>query len=154
MKILKIVPLIIFAYFATGCEEIGSTDFFNASNTSNGSNTSNVPEIPEMPETSCDLCRSDETVILRWIPDSPNVIGYKIYYRAEPYHAERELSDLNSTTQEFSLLSPSISYHAWNDLNLYEGDNVCFRIRSYTDDGSDDFSQETCGRLPKNTQSV
>ncbi|MEM7294050.1 MAG: hypothetical protein AAF420_11740 [Pseudomonadota bacterium] len=99
-------------------------------------------------DTTCDVCRSMETVQLQWVPDSQEVVGYRVYYSAEPYISERELSTLDSSTDNFDLENPSVSYHAWSDLSLYKGDNVCFRILSFTLSGNESLSQEACGTLP------
>ena len=88
---------------------------------------------------------------MQWVPDGIEVVGYRVFYSAEPYISETELSNLDSSTDDFDLQNPSVSYHAWNDLSLYKGDNVCFRILSYTLSGEESLSQQACGKLPEGT---
>ena len=149
MQFVKIIIAISAFMLVAGCEDMAtSTSTASANSTESGTFSESGNN------TACDVCRSDETLELRWVADNMNVVGYKIYYSSEPYISERELTELDSSTTDFDLQNPAVSYHAWNDLALYKGDNVCFRILSYTLSGNETLSQEACGRLPDTTQTA
>ncbi|MEM7208150.1 MAG: hypothetical protein AAF434_10020 [Pseudomonadota bacterium] len=150
MQLKALVPVLILASGLIGCEELSDISSEFESGTNAGTNDTNDTHN----ENACETCRSEETVELRWLPENTDIVGYKIYYSSDPYVSERELSVLDSSSEDFDLQAPAVVYHAWDDLSLYKGDNVCFRILAVELSGDETLSQEACGILPDDTQTA
>ena len=98
MQFVKIIIAISAFMLVAGCEDMAtSTSTASATSTESGTFSESGNN------TACDVCRSDETLELRWVADNMNVVGYKIYYSSEPYISERELTELDSSTTDFDL---------------------------------------------------
>ena len=127
MRLIGLLSMLGLLITLTGCEDavVGSSDS----------------------RPYCDECRSELNIALRWMPNTDDVSGYKVYYSAEPYISETEISDVTVDSEGFDMLTPTASYKAWDDLALRKGDRVCFRVRAYVDDALSDFSPQQCGLL-------
>ena len=91
-----------------------------------------APETVKEPEAeaACDPCASERTIDLAWMPQAA-ASGYRVYFGPSEDAIDQLLGDLSGATPEFDPGSPAISYHAWYDMGLFNGDAVCFSIESY-----------------------
>jgi len=111
------------------------------------SNVENVSVATVTVNVQCSSCSKEITVNLSWLPTkNDDDIGYLIYYG-------NNKNDVNSLAFDLSPLTgldpnaPKISLSAQNDLNLNQGDNVCFQISAYTSTAQSNFSDPVCGVL-------
>ncbi len=107
-------------------------------------NNTNEPLEEEI--VQCDPCQSERTIDLQWQPEN-EAIAYRIYYGPSSDSIDQMMSVLSATTPDFDLAVPAVSYHAWNDMGLYDGDTVCFTIETYSEGTSPAMSNAVCGVL-------
>ena len=105
-----------------------------------------VEEETVVEEAPCNPCASERTIDLAWMPDSA-VAGYRIYYGPDSNSVDQLLADLDENTPDFDFNAPAVSYHAWYDMGLFNGDNVCFSIESYDTDNNITILGAACGVL-------
>ena len=88
----------------------------------------------------------NKKLTLNWDPNPDDIADYKVYYgRTED--TTNLASDLSLDSLGFSAHKPLVTYKSWDNLGLQRGDNVCFRLQSYYDDGESDLSNPMCGGL-------
>ena len=94
----------------------------------------------------CNPCASERTIDLAWMPDA-TVAGYRIYYGPNSDSVDQLLADLDENSPDFDIDAPAVSYHAWYDMGLFNGDNVCFSIESYDANNNVTILGAACGVL-------
>lgn len=74
---------------------------------------------------------------LAWQPNTDGVVaGYRVYYGPTANEATTQASDLSLTAANFNAQAPAVVYNAQRDLGLVAGQDVCFRLRAYNDQGT------------------
>lgn len=84
---------------------------------------------------------------LAWQPNDDGVVaGYRVYFGPTGNEATTQASDLALNTMYFDAQAPAIVYNAQRDLGLVAGQNVCFRLRAYNNQGAlSAWSAPVCG---------
>jgi hypothetical protein len=99
-------------------------------------------------DVQCTNCANGSSVSLSWSPNPEAVTGYKVFIGPTVDTATTMVSDLLVSSGNFNQLAPSVTYNAWNDLNLNKGEIVCFRLKAYNSAGESGFSSAACGTIP------
>ena len=86
---------------------------------------------------------------LAWQPNNDGVVaGYRVYFGPSGDQATTQATDLALTAANFNAQAPSIVYNAQRDLGLSAGQNVCFRLRAYNQQGTlSAWSAATCATI-------
>lgn len=86
---------------------------------------------------------------LAWQPNNDGVVaGYRVYYGATGDEATNQASDLALNSTNFNPQAPVVFYNAQRDLGLVAGQNVCFRLRAYNNQGTlSPWSAPVCGNV-------
>lgn len=71
------------------------------------------------------------TLVVTWQPYPGDAAGYIIYYGPSAENTATLASDLPADSSAYNPSAPSVTYHPGQDLGLYSGDHVCFRIFAY-----------------------
>jgi hypothetical protein len=71
------------------------------------------------------------TLVVTWQPYPGEAAGYMIYYGPTAENAATLASDLPAGPGAYDPRAPSVTYRPGQDLGLYSGDHVCFRIFAY-----------------------
>lgn len=66
-----------------------------------------------------------------WQPFGTNTSGYLVYYGQTANSANALVSDLSTNSGLINPAAPATTYDSVQDLGLYVGDTVCFRIHAY-----------------------
>jgi len=85
---------------------------------------------------------------LAWQPNNDGVVaGYRVYY-GPTSDATIQASDVALNSAYFNAQAPAVIYNAQRDLGLVAGQNVCFRLRAYNDQGTlSPWSAPVCGTV-------
>lgn len=86
---------------------------------------------------------------LAWQPNNDGVVaGYRVYYGPTSNDATVQASDLALNAAYFNPQAPAVIYNAQRDLGLVAGQNVCFRLRAYNNQGTlSPWSAPVCGTV-------
>ncbi len=83
---------------------------------------------------------------LNWDPDPTGAtLGYIVYYGATAETANLEVSNIPVGSTGFDPQAPARQFDPYGDLGLLPGDNVCFRLKAYNDNGLSGWSAPVCG---------
>lgn len=87
---------------------------------------------------ACWICtnQSNKSLSLSWNASTGNTLGYYVYYGATASTVVNFVSQVPSSTAKFTALA--------SDLNLRDGEQVCFRVRAYNTVGVSQFSEAVC----------
>lgn len=137
-RLLVLFSVILFsAVVVTACSNAGLATP-SLSSTTNGV-TAQAPLPPVGP--------GESLLQLAWQPNNDGVVaGYRVYFGPTGDEATTQASDLALNTMYFDAQAPAIVYNAQRDLGLVAGQNVCFRLRAYNDQGAlSAWSAPVCG---------
>ena len=87
---------------------------------------------------------SSQIITLDWNPNPGSIVGYIVYFGPTVATATTELSNIPVDTTNFDPQAPSAQFDTWRDLAMRPGDEVCFRVRAYNDEGLSDWSSPVC----------
>lgn len=87
---------------------------------------------------ACWICtnQSNKSLSLSWNASTGNTLGYYVYYGATASTVVNFASQVPSSAAKFTALA--------SDLNLRDGEQVCFRVRAYNTVGVSQFSEAVC----------
>lgn len=95
-------------------------------------------------EVACLGCAENVNLTLRWSPSDASVLGYVLHSGETADVMDREIAQLTLKAGGFDAASPSLRLNASRDLQLHDGDDVCFRVKAYDADGYSDYSPAAC----------
>jgi len=98
---------------------------------------------------TCDRCAVSTLMSVSWDQNTDNILGYELYFAKSNVATDAVylLESVAISSDGFEPSSPSVVYDAWNDLGLYKGDSVCFRVKAYNIVGSSGYSPGVCSTL-------
>jgi hypothetical protein len=110
--------------------------------------TSPIPssEIPSS-DDQAEAPAASAMLTLSWSPNTDGVLGYKVYYGSTGSSAVTEVTDITVYSGGFDPSAPSVQYDAREDLGLSPGDDVCFRLRAYNNEGMSELSAPICDKI-------
>lgn len=107
--------------------------FINAGNTSSGSGSGSGNSAGSV------------ILTLSWNANKDSIDGYKIYYGSSETTASKLLTNIPINSNGFNKDSPSYSYDAAIDLGAKTGQQICFRLKAYSNStGESDYTQAVC----------
>lgn len=95
------------------------------------------------------LAPGESLLQLAWQPNNDGVVaGYRVYYGPTGEDATNQASDLALDSAYFNAQAPAVVYNAQRDLGLVAGQQVCFRLRAYNNQGAlSPWSAPVCGTV-------
>ena len=122
-----------------------------SSNTTSGnpvnslSGTQTPTTAPANPSSS-DVSKltSNLPITLNWNPTPGAVVGYIVYFGMTPDDTTTQFLDIPVNSTNFDPLAPNLEIDPVNDLSLGSGDNACFAISAYNNDGVSSPSPAVC----------
>jgi len=123
----------------TACSNAGSGD--GGTGTSSSGVNAQTPLPPVAP--------GESLLQLAWQPNNDGVVaGYRVYYGPTGEDATNQASDLALDSAYFNAQAPAVVYNAQRDLGLVAGQQVCFRLRAYNNQGAlSPWSAPVCGTV-------
>jgi hypothetical protein len=114
-------------------------------NSSNDSGWANIHEIEIHGHTNAsENIITNRVLTLSWNPNPDEILGYRVYYGSTEDLANIQIMDISIASTDFDPLAPSVELNTWDDLGVTLGNDVCFRLRAYTNDSLSDFSSPKC----------
>ena len=97
----------------------------------------------------CATCAIGSTVSLAWDADptlaTDMLVGYRTYMgTTDDTSMMTKIDDILITRPGFDPNMPSVTYDAWNDLQLRVGAQACFALTAYNAVGESGFSNPAC----------
>jgi len=96
-------------------------------------------------DVTCNTCLKESVIKLGWNPNPESISGYRVFYGPDANTATELAADIPLISGLIDPSSPFIYLNATQELNLYPGEQVCFKIQSYDESQSSDLSQAVCG---------
>lgn len=100
--------------------------------------------------TACGVVTEDSDsnkVTLTWNPAPTDTLGYIVYYGTTANNVTNQLLDIPVSANGFDPQAPKTEFDVRNDLHLASGDNVCFSLRAYNNEGLSEPSPAVCGYI-------
>jgi len=104
----------------------------------------------------CEDCALNTDVTLYWNAKlaADVVSSYEVYFAKSTTEinatdATELLQTLSVSAPGFDPSNPAVTFDAWEDLKLNQGDNLCFRLKARNAAGASDFSTGICGQIPE-----
>lgn len=137
----RLAIILLGAVVVTACSDGSNPSTTSSSSTS--SSSSDVSAQAPLPPVG----PGESLLQLAWQPNNDGVVtGYRVYFGPTADEATTQASDLGPNTINFNAQAPAIVYNAQRDLGLIAGQNVCFRVRAYNDQGAlSAWSAPVCG---------
>jgi hypothetical protein len=95
-------------------------------------------------DVQCSDCTKNALITLTWNPNPDDVLGYAVFYGPTADTAIQLVSELPLNSGLLNPSSPSVRYNLGNDLGVGQNDDVCFRLKAYSDSGYSDYSGAVC----------
>ncbi len=80
-------------------------------------------------------------VTLEWAPNAQAVIGYEVHYGKTATPTRMRLL---ANPTDLNLAAPSAHFNVLRDLGALPGQEVCFRVKAYSNTGKSAFSNAVC----------
>lgn len=98
-------------------------------------------------DVQCTQCAQAKVIVLSWNPSvTGSNAGYRVYFGSDANNVNTLAYDLSSNTG-LDPNAPSVQFSPQDDLQLADGDTVCFRISAYLPSIESGLSSPICGVL-------
>jgi len=83
-------------------------------------------------------------VTLKWAPNAQPVTGYEVHYGKTAAPTRMRLL---ANPTNLNLAAPSVQFNVLRDLGALPGQEVCFRVKAYSNTGKSAFSNAVCATI-------
>lgn len=118
--------------------------------TSSSTNSAPAPSTPAADSgaasqpTSGSTAPTPTTVVVSWNPDAGTVQGYDLYYGSTADTTNTKFATYAVDSGQLDPNAPSVQLDAVNQLGLRSGEQICFSVRAYNQNGSSGYSTPVC----------
>lgn len=81
------------------------------------------------------------TLTLKWAPNAQPVIGYEVHYGKTAAVGRMRLL---ANPANLDLAAPAVQFNVLRDLGALPGQEVCFRVKAYSNQAKSAFSDAVC----------
>lgn len=129
--------------FTPNSSYIGNDSFTYVVTDNNGDSASATVFL----DIRCPNCQPNQpntSLTLRWDANPDDIEGYIVSYGSTANTVNKTASSLYTNSSEFNANNPSVQFDVTTDLNLIEGNSVCFTLKAFNTVGQSAPSVPVC----------